>query len=246
MSRRKTPIALAGVHIPVITLKHQETLNWEMQPDVKGKPCGALKGGTPACGFSINAFGAEKTKAKIAPPKWFGETAKDAYIDIPESTVAIWNYEGMYSQMMWLENPVKDRSMIMSNRLNNANEYFNELRKEEGKSLLFYYANHSNPFSEDENQKYVIIGISRLKKVGKIQYYEGTSEEIKKKYAGGFVWQMPITSNYPDEGFVIPYHKYMDNPEVLQRILLVPDNNEISNMQPVQFQMMIRWHWWKG
>ena len=35
---------------------------------------------------------------------------------------------------------------------------------------------------------------------------------------------MPLTSTYPDEGFSIPYHKYMDRPDVLERILLVPDN----------------------
>ncbi len=220
----KNTFCIGRSSYPGDLIKNTRNLEWEMQSDVKGKPCGALKGETPACGFSINAFGAEKTKAKIAPPKWFGETAKDAYIDIPESTVAIWNYEGMYSDDVVRE-PGKGQKYNYEQRLNNANAYFNELREEEGKSLLFYYANHSNPFSEDEEQKYVIIGISRLKKVGKIQYYEGTTEEVKKKYAGGFVWQMPITSNYPDEGFVIPYHKYMDNPEVLQRILLVPDNN---------------------
>jgi hypothetical protein len=36
---------------------------------------------------------------------------------------------------------------------------------------------------------------------------------------------MPITSNYPDEGFVLPYHKYRDNREVPERILLVPENS---------------------
>lgn len=43
-------------------------------------------------------------------------------------------------------------------------------------------------------------------------------------YANGVVWQRPITSNYPEEGFRIPYEKYMDDPEILDRILLVPDN----------------------
>jgi hypothetical protein len=106
-------------------------------------------------------------------------------------------------------------------RLQNAKDYFGDLI--EGQSLLFFYANYSNPFSEDESPKYVIVGLSRLKKVGKVHYYEGVSDEMKAKYAGGFVWQMPVTSNYPDEGFAIPYHKYMDRPEVLERILLVPD-----------------------
>ncbi len=191
-------------------------------PESKIKPC-LNSNGIPVCGFSINAFSDSKTKAIINPPEWFNKESKPAILDIPESTVCIWNYEGMYSDDVNRE-PGKGQKYDYNQRLRNANEYFDTIRKEEGNSLLFYYANYSNPFSEDEAQKYVIVGISRLKKVGKIHYYEGVNEDIKKKYAGGFVWQMPITSNYPDEGFVIPYHKYMDRPDVLERILLVPDN----------------------
>ena len=65
----------------------------------------------------------------------------------------------------------------------------------------------------------------RLKKVGKVHYYENVSEKNKEKYAGGFVWQMPITSHYPDEGLKIPYEKYKDDPDILKRILFVPDNS---------------------
>lgn len=202
-------------------IKGARDLEWEMKPDVKGKACGSLTTGIPACGFSINAFGAEKTKAKINPPAWFNKETKPAILDIPESTVCIWNYEGMYSDDVVRE-PGNGQKYDYDTRLQNAKEYFGDLK--EGQSLLFYYANYSNPFSEDESPKYVIVGLSRLKKVGKIQYYEGVSDEMKAKYAGGFVWQMPITSYYPDEGFVIPYHKYMDRPEVLERILLVPDH----------------------
>jgi exodeoxyribonuclease V alpha subunit len=191
-------------------------------PALKLKPCLNAEG-IPVCGFSMNAFGDAKTKAAINPPAWFNTEAKPAIIDIPESTVCIWNYEGMYSDNVNRE-PGKGQKYDYEQRLKNANEYFDQLRETEGKSLLFYYANYSNPFSEDEAQQYVIAGVSRLKKVGKIHFYEGVNEEVKKKYAGGFVWQMPISSNYPEEGFVIPYHKYMDRPDVLERILLVPDN----------------------
>ncbi len=191
-------------------------------PDSKIKPC-LNSNGIPVCGFSMNAFSDSKTNAIINPPAWFNKESKPAILDIPESTVCIWNYEGMYSDDVNRE-PGKGQKYDYNQRLKNANEYFDTIKKEEGNSLLFYYANYSNPFSEDEAQKYVIVGISRLKKVGKIHYYEGVNEDIKKKYAGGFVWQMPITSNYPDEGFVIPYHKYKDRPDVLERILLVPDN----------------------
>ena len=202
-------------------IKGARDLGWELQADVKGKPCGLLTSGLPACGFSINAFGSEKTKAKVNPPAWFNKETKPAFLDIPESTVCIWNYEGMYTDDV-KRVPGTGQKYNYDSRLQNAKDYFGDLK--EGQSLLFYYANYSNPFSEDETPKYVIVGLSRLKKVGKIHYYEGVNDEIKAKNAGGFVWQMPLTSTYPDEGFSIPYHKYMDRPDVLERILLVPDN----------------------
>ena len=37
-------------------IKGSRDLEWELQSDVKGKPCGSLTSGIPACGFSINAF----------------------------------------------------------------------------------------------------------------------------------------------------------------------------------------------
>jgi exodeoxyribonuclease V alpha subunit len=202
-------------------IKEARDLAWETDPKVKGHPCSSLTTALPACGFSINAFGSEKTKAKINPPKWFNKEAKPAVLDIPESTICIWNYEGMYSDDV-LREVGTGQKYNYDTRLQNAKDYFGNLK--EGQSLLFYYANYSNPFSEDNSPKYVIAGLSRLKKVGKIQYYEGVSEEVKTKNAGGFVWQMPITSTYPEEGFVIPYHKYMDRPEVLERLLLIPIN----------------------
>ena len=68
----------------------------------------------------------------------------------------------------------------------------------------------------------MIVGASRIKKIDSFHYYENTSDEIKAKYAGGVVWQKPITSMYPDEGLAIPYWKYMDNEEVLNHILVKP------------------------
>ena len=198
-----------------------ETVRIE-NPTLTTKPCLNAEG-IPVCGFSMNAFGDSKTKVLVKPPAWFNPDSKSAEIDIPESTACTWSYESMYSDDVKRE-PGLGQKYNYNVRLENAKKYFDQLRQTEGKSLLFYYANYSNPFSENEEHNYVIVGISRLKKVGKIRFYESVNEEIKKKYAGGFVWQMPISSNYPEEGFVIPYHKYMDNPEVLQRILLIPTN----------------------
>ena len=90
--------------------------------------------------------------------------------------MCIWNYEGMYTDDV-KRVPGTGQKYNYDSRLQNAKDYFGDLK--EGQSLLFYYANYSNPFSEDETPKYVIVGLSRLKKVGKIHYYEGVNDEIK-------------------------------------------------------------------
>ncbi len=201
-------------------IKGKRNLAWEENKDVKGKPCSKLDN-HPACALSINAFGKEHLKALNEPPVWFNDGSKGVYIDIPPSTVCIWPYEEMYTNDV-TNHPGESQKYDYNERLKKAKDYFNEL--ENDKSLIFYYANYSNPFSEEDQRKYVVVGLSRLKKVGKLHFYENVSDRNKEKYAGGFVWQMPITSHYPDEGLRIPYEKYKDNPEVLKKILLVPDN----------------------
>lgn len=69
-----------------------------------------------------------------------------------------------------------------------------------------------------------MVGVSRLKKLGDFYFYENTTDEIKEKYAGGIVWQKPVTSMYPDEGFRIPFWKYQEDEETLERIVVKPLN----------------------
>jgi hypothetical protein len=55
-------------------------------------------------------------------------------------------------------------------------------------------------------------------------YYKGVSDKDYQRYAGGFVWHLPITSNYPEEGFKIPFENYYDDEDVFNNLLVVPDN----------------------
>ena len=108
--------------------------------------------------------------------------------------------------------------------------------------MIFYYAGYSNPFSENEENNYVIVGVSRVKKIGDTYYYDNISEEIKRKYSGGFVWQKPVTSTYPNEGFCIPYWKYMDDEDLIERLVIKPLNRspfkygsrEVSNDDAIE------------
>lgn len=193
-------------------------LEWESK--VKGKSVAKLDK-VPPCVYSINAFGSETVKAFSKPPDWFRDGSEVRYWDLPPSTVCIWPYEEMYTDDVKYPEG-SSQTYNYEKRLERAKQYFQELTHD--KSLIFYYANYSNPFSENEANKYVLVGISRLKSLGDFLFYEGMSEENKKKYAGGFVWQRSVTSHYPEQGFRLPYHLYLDKPDILKRFLFIPDN----------------------
>jgi energy-coupling factor transporter ATP-binding protein EcfA2 len=110
-------------------------------------------------------------------------------------------------------NPVKRREA--------ANEYFAQITPD--RSLVFYYANYSNPFSENDQRFYVIVGVGRVETVGEELTWVGQSAKMEEKY-GPNVWFRNIGSHYPDQGLRLPYHVYRDRPDVLERILFVPDN----------------------
>ena len=205
-------------------IAHERDLEWESRN--KSKPIAKLDK-IPPCVYSINAFGKEKVKAYSKPPEWFRDGSKVKYWDLPPSTVCVWPYEEMYTDDVRYPQG-SSQTYDYSKRLERAKQYFQELTPDT--SLIFYYANYSNPFSENETNKYVLVGISRLKSFGgkekpEFLFYEGMSEENKKRYAGGFVWQMPITSHYPEQGFRLPYHLYLDKPEIIERFLFIPDND---------------------
>lgn len=182
-----------------------------------GEPCARLPRPLP-CGYSVNAFGAEPILAYADPPEFFRDGTKRKEWKVPPATVCTWPYEAMYDDALRLEKGAWDNDA----RLEAARKYFASL--EEDRSLVFYYANYSNPFSDDEHPRYVVVGVSRLAKVGEELFYEGTSEPVRKRYGGGFVWDRNITSHYPDQGFRLPYHAYQNDSEVLARIALIPDN----------------------
>jgi hypothetical protein len=188
---------------------------------VAGCSCAKLEY-TPPCGYSINAFGKEQTTAYSKPPEWFRDGSMTKYWNLPPSTVCVWPYEEMYTEE--IKNPEgQGQKYNYDKRLQGAKKFFEELTPD--KSLIFYYSNYSNPFSEDDEKKYVIVGLSRFKSLGDYLFYDGMSEENKKKYAGGFVWQLPVTSHYPDQGFRLPCHLYIDKPEIIERLILVPEND---------------------
>ena len=197
------------------------TRDLQFETEHAGESCANLPRSV-ACALSVNAFGSELIRAKIDIPSFWGKNAASpAIIDLPPYTCCTWCYEEMYNEDVENKQDLR-RKYDYDKRLEGAERYFSQF--EPGKSLVFYYSGYSNPFSENEEQNYVIVGISRVKNIEPTRFYENSTEEIKKKYAGGFVWQRPVTSNYPDEGFCIPFWKYKNNEEVLNRLVIKPMN----------------------
>lgn len=211
--------------------------------DFENNNCGKACKNFPcqvACALSVNAFGEDTIKAKVDPPdffKGFDHFYKEEplELDLPPHTACTWCYEKMFSD------EVKTNGKLDNDKRKKvAEDYFAQF--EPDKSLIFYYAGYSNPFSENEENNYVVVGLSRLHKIEPFQFYPNITESISDTFAGGLVWQKPITSNYPEEGFCIPYQKYMDDEDILNKIVVKPSNRapfkygsrEVSNDDAIE------------
>lgn len=178
-----------------------------------------LEGYIPPCNYSYNAFGLEEAPAAANPPDFFFNGAKTREWILPPATVCIWPYEAMYAD------EVKASGTIDNNRRRKlVLDFFEPLKRDCGTNLVFYYANYSNPLSEDETPRYVMIGVSRIKEIGDELFYEDVTPEIAERFAGGMIWARNLTSTYPDEGVRLPYHRYLDDPQILADIAVFPEN----------------------
>lgn len=193
-----------------------------------------------ACGLSVNAFGNDTIKVKVEPPGFFKSfdksyNEKPLELDLAPYTACTWCYEQMFSDTI-----KNDGKFDNDKRKEVAENYFAQF--EAVKSLIFYYAGYSNPFSENEENNYIVVGISRLKKIEPFQFYPDVTKNISNTFADGLVWQKPVTSNYPDEGFRIPYQKYAGNEDALNKIVVKPSNpapfkygsREVSNDDAIE------------
>lgn len=200
---------------PGTMIADRRDIEWEQAN--KGQCCTKIDS-IPPCIYSINAFGSKELVAFADPPEFFNDSTKQRQWELPPATVCVWPYEAMYDDNVRKESGGYDNDR----RLEAARDYFAQL--EENHSLIFYYANYSNPYSEEDQRRYVIVGVSRLREIGEELFYENCSPETKKKFGGGFVWSRNITSHYPDQGLRLPYHLYMDHPDMVEKFLFVPDN----------------------
>jgi len=143
------------------------TRDLEFVTEHAGEPCSKYPCGA-ACGLSVNAFGKDSITVKVDPPSfWKQGDADPINITLPPSTVCTWCYEAVYNDDV----ETKGESAQKYNydkRKAGAERYFAQFEPE--KSLIFYYAGYSNPFSENEENNYVIVGVYRVKKIDDTYY----------------------------------------------------------------------------
>jgi exodeoxyribonuclease V alpha subunit len=190
----------------------------EREKELAGRTADAFEGYVPPCSYSYNAFGLKGAPAASNPPDFFFGSATRHEWDLAPATVSVWPYEAMYAEEVkakgYLDNDHR-RALTLA--------FFKPIQDDCHKNLIFYYANYSNPLSEEEEPRYALIGVSRITKVGGALTYENVSEKVAEKYAGGMIWARDITSAYPDEGIRLPYHRYRDDPERLAQMALFPE-----------------------
>ena len=171
------------------------------------------------CSYSFNAFGLEEAIAASNPPDFFYGGATRREWALAPCTVCVWPYEAMYAE------EVKAGGFLDNNRRRSLTlEFFEPIERDCGSNLVFYYANYSNPLSDEEAPRYVFIGVSRIAQIGEEIFYENVTPQIAERYAGGMVWARNITSCYPEEGLRLPYHEYIEDPSRLAEIAVFPEN----------------------
>lgn len=198
-------------------IREQRDLDWEKKH--AGEKFSDLEK-PAACMYSGSAFSEEGCEVLAEPPEFFNDDTEIKRWRIPPATACTWPYEAMYN----MEGVKKGSGYDYDKRLEHAEAHFKGF--EGGKSLVFYYANYSNPLSDDENRRYLLVGVARLKEIAPTIFYENCSERTLERYKG-FVWQRGVTSHYPEQGIRLPYHRYLKKPDVLQQFAAYPENSNL-------------------
>ncbi|MCJ7507664.1 MAG: hypothetical protein MUO85_02890, partial [candidate division Zixibacteria bacterium] len=178
-------------------IRYDKDIEWEEKNN--GKPCHLLKSQLPPCTETINVF-AEQSVKHIHLPKEFLEGAEKREEELPPYSSGTWPFEDMWDEKGARREP-DERKRI-------SEEFFSELKNGEGVSLIFYYCNYDNPIT-GQDKKYLLTGITRLKRVGTFKQWPQIPMDIAEKY-GDFVWSITLENAYPNEGVRIPYQVYID------------------------------------
>lgn len=139
----------------------------------------------PPCSQWINTFADKTLQHRHIPPDFLvRETA--VTMDIVEpSTTGTWPYLEVANKEM---NDDDAKSWLpYDDRLENIEGFFGDKELISGESIVFFYMKFDNPFNE-ENQKFLLVGATKLKEIGDPIEWEGMSDRMANSEVGNQVW----------------------------------------------------------
>ncbi len=119
-----------------------------------------------------------------------------------------WNFKLGYAEKGAYERYVPPEELKKRTK-----QYLKELKK--GKSIVFFYANYSNPITADY-YKYLLLGAGVVKEVKEPKEYDIPEDLVERMRSQRGMANMPTTAWQfqilldPDTAFVLPYHEYLD------------------------------------
>ena len=151
----------------------------------------------PPCSRDISVFSPTSwTITHKDPVEW--RKLPSFQEEIPPYSFCTTPYGRMFSGQMgvtWESDPDKQRKTLK--------EYFGALIP--GKSLVFLYANHGNPLTEEKHRR-VLIGVARIREIGEQSFFP-TTRRFREPQP---IWARRITIDHPEQTLKLPYQEYME------------------------------------
>jgi exodeoxyribonuclease V alpha subunit len=172
------------------------------------------EGYLPPCYWCINAFG--ETKGKIADPHPFSDisTYQSRFARVPPLEDDL----GKYSAFTWYFrlgfSDFEDEQYAPREELNSRVKQYQE-NLDVGETIVFCYANYSNPVSGND-YRYLLIGVGILSDIQFPKEYDipndvmdSVSAPQRMRNFPKLAWQFRIGLD-KDSCFIMPYQEYLD------------------------------------
>jgi exodeoxyribonuclease V alpha subunit len=197
----------------------QRRINLQIEQKYRGEKISKIpkkRKYVPPCYWCINAAGDAECSVEDPHPyadadrKYSPEFARVPPLkyDLGEYCVFSWNFKLGYA-----EKGSRVRHVPPKELERRIEQYLSELKRR--KSIVFFYANYSNPITADHN-KYLLLGAGIVRNVKKPQEYKIPKELLEKIRRQPGMENMPTTAWQfqillePNTVFVLPYHEYLD------------------------------------
>lgn len=167
----------------------------------------------PACESSLQAF-CQRNNAIVHFPPSFMNRAHPEILELSEYSILNWTFEEMWTE--------SGEYRSQKERFETANKFYTELKRNIGKSLVFFYVDERNPVGKETANRVgqrILVGVSKLIKVGDVPIGEWT-EKIPNSDENYKMWAVEVKHGFPQEGVRIPYQEYLSRQIPIEHIAI--------------------------